>query len=106
MQKGLFYTENDDKLIQDDSELTSMFIQLQQKTRNRSHPLYLKTRNRSHPLYLTPIRYHTGLPGPLAQGNNESDQLLLGIVLEASKFHKKHHINSKGLMKEFSMKSM
>ena len=30
-----------------------------------------------------------GLPGPLAQGNAEIDQLLIGSVLQASEFHKK-----------------
>ena len=42
-----------------------------------------------------------GLPGALAQGNNEIDQLLVGNVLEASEFHKKHHVNSKGLKTDF-----
>lgn len=80
------------ELIQDYSELASLFIQLQEKIRNRSYPLYI-----------THIRSHTGLPGPLAQGNNEIDQLLIGSALEASEFHKKHHVNSKGLKKEFSI---
>ncbi|ERE71793.1 Pol polyprotein [Cricetulus griseus] len=44
-----------------------------------------------------------GLPGPLAQGNDEIDRLLIGTVLEASEFHKKHHVNSKGLKKDFSI---
>ena len=44
-----------------------------------------------------------GLPGPLAQGNADIDQLLTGSVLQASEFHKKHHVNSKGLKKEFSI---
>lgn len=52
---------------------------------------------------MTHIRSHTGLPGPLAQGNNEIYELLVGSVLEASEFHKKHHVNSKGLKKEFSI---
>ena len=42
------------------------------------------------------------LPGPLAQGNDEIDQLLIGNVLEATEFHKKHHVNSKSLKKGFS----
>ena len=63
-------------LIQDESELTSLFLQLQQKIRNRSDPLYI-----------THIRSHTGLPGPLAQGNNEIDQLLIRSVLLSSEFH-------------------
>ena len=44
-----------------------------------------------------------GLPGPLAQGNDEIHCLLIGSVLEASEFHKKHHMNSKGLKKDFSI---
>ena len=48
--------------IQDDSELNSLFIQLQRMIRNRSHPLYI-----------THIRSHMGLPVPLTQGNNEID---------------------------------
>ena len=64
--------------IQDESELTSLFLQLQQKIRNRSDPLYI-----------THIRSHTGLPGPLAQGDNEIDQLLIERVKEALEFHKK-----------------
>ena len=78
------------ELIQEDYKLTSLFIQLQQMIRNRS---YL--------LYITHIRSYTGLPGPLAQ-LYEIDQLLIGNVLEASEFHKKHHVNSKSLKKGFS----
>ena len=44
-----------------------------------------------------------GLPVPLAQGNEEIDQLLIESVLKSSEFHKKHHVNSKGLKKEFSI---
>ena len=65
-------------LIQDESELTSLFLQLKQKIRTRSDPLYI-----------THIRSHTGLPGPLAQGDNEIDQLLIERVKEALEFHKK-----------------
>jgi hypothetical protein len=35
--------------------------------------------------------------------NDEIDQLQLGNVLEASKFHKKHHANGKGLKKKISI---
>jgi hypothetical protein len=38
------------------------------------------------------------LPDLLAQGNEEIGQLLIGNVLEVSKFHEKH-INVKGLKK-------
>ena len=64
-------------LIQDESELTSLFFQLPQLIRNRSS------------LYKSLIRSHTGLPGPLAQGDNEIDQLLIERVKEALEFHKK-----------------
>ncbi|KAL6030846.1 hypothetical protein STEG23_024726 [Scotinomys teguina] len=80
------------EFIPDESELTSLFIQSQDIIRNRKHPLYI-----------THIRSHTGLPGPLAQGNDEIDKLLIGNVLEASEFHKKHHVNSKGLKRDFSI---
>ncbi|KAL6084245.1 hypothetical protein STEG23_037991, partial [Scotinomys teguina] len=80
------------EFIPDESELTSLFIQLQDIIRNRKHPLYV-----------THIRSHTGLPGPLAQGNDKIDKLLIGNVLEASEFHKKHHVNTKGLKRDFSI---
>lgn len=64
------------ELIQDDAKLTSLFIQLQQVIRNKNHPL-----NFTH------IRFHTGLPVSLAQGDDEIDQLLLESVLEASEFY-------------------
>ena len=60
-------------------------------------------RDRIHPLYITHIRAHTGLSGPLAQGNDEIDWLLIGNVPQATEFHEKHHVNSKGLMKSFSI---
>ncbi|KAL6034225.1 hypothetical protein STEG23_023036 [Scotinomys teguina] len=44
------------EFIPDITELTSLFIQLQEIIRNREHPIYI-----------THIRSHTGLPGPLAQ---------------------------------------
>ncbi|KAL6036998.1 hypothetical protein STEG23_033532, partial [Scotinomys teguina] len=44
------------EFIPDESELTSLFIQLQDILRNRKHPLYV-----------THIRSHTCLTGPLAQ---------------------------------------
>ncbi|KAL6082325.1 hypothetical protein STEG23_021480 [Scotinomys teguina] len=44
------------EFISDESELTLLFIQLQDIIRNRKHHLYI-----------THIRSHTGLPGPLAQ---------------------------------------
>ena len=66
------------EFIPDDTELTSLFIQVQDLIRNRLCPMYI-----------THIRSHTGLPGTLAQGNADIDQLLIGSVLQASEFHKK-----------------
>ncbi|EGV93609.1 HERV-K_3q27.3 provirus ancestral Pol protein [Cricetulus griseus] len=80
------------EFIPDDTELTLLFIQLQETIRNRNNLIYI-----------THIRSHTGLPGSLAQGNDEIDRLLIGSVLEASEFHRKHHVNSKGLKKDFSI---
>lgn len=79
------------KLIPDDSELTSLFIQLQ------------VIRNKKHPLYITRITSSIGLQSGLGQSNDRIDQLLIGNVLEASEFHKKHHVSTKGLRKDFSI---
>ncbi|KAL6043499.1 hypothetical protein STEG23_013971, partial [Scotinomys teguina] len=52
------------EFIPDNTELTSLFIQLQEIIRNREHPIYI-----------IHIRSHTGLPGPLAQGLSFPEQL-------------------------------
>lgn len=44
-----------------------------------------------------------GLPDPLAQGNEEINQFLIGNVLEASEFYYNHHVDSKGLKRNFSI---
>ena len=46
--------------------------------------------------------YYSGLPGALAHGNKDIDELLIGNVLEASKFHEKQNFNRKGLKKKTS----
>ena len=66
------------EFIPDDTELTSLFIQIQDIIRNRLCPIYI-----------THIRSHTGLPGPLAHANAEIDQLFIRSVLKASEFYKK-----------------
>ena len=73
------------EFIPDDTELTSLFIQVQDMIRNRLCPMYI-----------THIQSHMGLPDPLAQGNADIDQLWIGSLLQASEFHRKHHVNSKG----------
>ena len=78
------------EFISDNTELTSLFIQVQDMTRNRLFPTYI-----------THIWSHTGLPVPLAQGNADIDKLI--NMLQAPEFHKKYHFNTKGLKKEFSI---
>ena len=78
------------EFIPDDTKLALLCIQLQDTIRNRNHPIYI-----AH------ILFHMGLPGSLAQGNAEINQLLIRNVLEASEFHEKHYVNSKGLKKTF-----
>ena len=53
-----------------------------------SYKIGNKLRNRCPLLYILHICSHTGLPGPLAQDNAEINELLIGNVLKASKFHK------------------
>ena len=72
--------------INDESELTSLFIKLQATIGTRNHPFYI-----------------THIRGPLAQGNDEIGKLLIENLLEDSEFNKKHHINNKGLKKDFSV---
>jgi hypothetical protein len=50
--------------IPDNSELTLLFMQQ-------------AIRNRNYPLYITHIWSYTGWPGPLVQGNEETEQLLM-----------------------------
>ena len=50
--------------INDESKLTSLFIQLEEINRTRNYPFYI-----------THIRSHMDLPGPVAQGNDEIDKL-------------------------------
>ena len=74
------------EFIPDDTELTSLFIQVHDIIRNK---LCL--------IHIMHILSHTGLLGSLAQGNAEIDQLVIRRVLKTSEFHKNHHVNGKGL---------
>ena len=75
--------------VPDNSELTLLLRQLQQAMRSGNYALYI-----------THIWSHTGLPGPMVQDNKEVNQLLIGDVFKASKFHEKH-VNGKSLKKTF-----
>jgi hypothetical protein len=91
-ERVLLHIETSELLL-DDLELILLFHQLQQVIRTRNYPLYV-----------THTRSHTGLPGSLAQGNDDSDQLFIRHVLEASESHKKCHVTSKGLKSLFFKK--
>lgn len=51
-----------------------------------------KSEYRNHSLYITYIRSYICLLTPLAQCIDKIDQLLIGNMLEASIFHKKHNV--------------
>ena len=53
------------ELIPYETELTSLFVQVQDIIRNRLCPIYI-----------THIRFHMSVPSPLAQGNAEIDYWL------------------------------
>ena len=77
------------EFVPDNSELTLLLRQLQRAMRSGNYALYN-----------THIWSHTGLPGPMVQDNKEVNQLLIGDVFKASKFHEKH-VNGKSLKKTF-----
>lgn len=54
-----------------------------------------------HPIYINYIQSPTGFLVSMALRNEEMYQLLIGNVLEASNFHKRYHINSRSLKKNF-----
>ena len=60
---------------------------------------------RKHPLFVTHIRSHSGLPGPMAEGNSLADALvsLVDTFQSAAMPHQYFHQNSQALRKEFSI---
>ena len=76
-ERVVLYIESAE-FIPDDTELTLLFIQVQDIIKNRFCSMYIKH-----------IRSHMGRPRPLTQGNAEIDQLLIGSMLQASEFHLK-----------------
>ena len=92
MQKKLFFHIETAEYVPNNSELTLLFMQLQQVLRSKNFTLPI-----------THIWSHTGVPGPLDQGNDKIDQLLRGNMLEASNIHEKHYINGKDLKKKISI---
>ena len=61
------------EFVLDNTELSSLFLQLVETIRNRINSKYI-----------THISSHTGLPGTLPKVNDETDHLLIVSVLEAS----------------------
>lgn len=54
------------EFVPDDKELTSLFLQLQENIRNEIHHIYI---------YIYHNKPHTGLRGPLKNGNDDIDCL-------------------------------
>ena len=66
--------------------------------------------NRRHPVYRTHIRAHSGLPGPMSNGNDLADKATKLIVaalssqLEtATEFHKRFHVTAETLRRRFNL---
>ena len=80
-------------LIKSSSRVANIFQQIQSALINRRHPVYI-----------THIRAHSGLPGPMSNGNDLADKATKLIVaalssqLEtATEFHKRFHVTAETL---------
>ncbi|KAL6093853.1 hypothetical protein STEG23_026889 [Scotinomys teguina] len=85
--------------IKASSTIASLFVQLQELIRARDQPFY--------PCH---IRAHSGLPGPLAEGNAIVDAatrpfytLCAQGALTAKEFHEQFHVNAKTLQQKFKI---
>lgn len=86
-------------LIKASSPVATLFKQIQSALLHRQSPLYI-----------THIRAHSGLPGPMTQGNHLADLAtrniafpLLDPITTASKFHTQFHVTAETLRKRFSI---
>ena len=86
-------------LIKTGSSVASIFMQIQQKLLSRRSPCYT-----------THIRAHSGLPGPMSQGNNLADLAtratafaVLTPVEAATQFHSLFHVTAETLSRRFSI---
>lgn len=66
--------------------------------------------SRKKPFFIQHIRSHTGLPGPLSEGNAQADKLtqiqqifLLTPVQQTKELHSQFHVNSKILQLKFNI---
>lgn len=80
------------EFILDNTEMTLLFIQVDDINKKRNNPINIPN-----------IQSHSGLPGPLAQVNQEIDQLLIGNVVKASQQFYENRLNSRGLKRDFSI---
>lgn len=61
------------------------------------------TENWSHPWFITHVRSHSGLPGMIANGNDEIDKLIsvssvsLSLLEQARSLHTKFHMSASSL---------
>ena len=57
-----------------------------------------------HPLFITHIRSHSGLPGPLVDGNNKAEALVsVFIAFQQATSHQFFHQNSQAIRKQFDI---
>lgn len=88
-------------LIRSSSTVGALFSQLQRLIWQRKNPFFVQH-----------IRAHTGLPGPLSQGNHMVDlctrqewMFLVSAVQHAYDFHKNFHVNARTLQTKSSISS-
>ena len=81
------------------SSVCALFMQLQALIWQRKHPFFVQH-----------IRAHTGLPGPLARGNDRVDRctrpdwvLFTSAMQRAYDFHKEFHVNARTLQQKFAI---
>lgn len=86
-------------LIKSSSAVASLFKEIQQE-------LLL----REHPVFITHIWAHSGLPGPMVEGNNQADLATRAVALlaqdpitAATEFHSLFHVTAETLRKRFSI---
>lgn len=85
--------------IKSSSPVHVLFIQLQ-----------LLLWQQKNPFFVQHVRTHTGLPGPLTEGNDKVDRctrqewmFLTSALHRAYDFHKEFHVNARTLQEKFTI---
>lgn len=85
--------------IRSSSPVRALFVQLQQLLQQRKNAFFVQH-----------IRAHTGLPGPLAEGNDRVDRctrqewiFFASAIQRAYDFHKEFHVTAKTLQQKFAI---